>query len=390
MSSTTTTYNSAASEQPVAIRPHASFPEPQINPPHSSRPRPKHLQPLAIGQVIPRNRRHSGTYVRYPVTGNGLASQFTHSPSEDTPGSATSLATPSLSAVRQYYKDNNLRTAFQGPRSPRVPPNTPAYDARRASILTPTSLTAHFDKLAASSPVLARGELRSPIVLRSPNFARRGPPVGRPYRQRSIVDESRDMLLDNLPTSEICRLGSAVTPTSPVVGRRLSLPAKPPKDRLRDFGHLYLGNVLTSDVFVKALHISKVDQIGRRDSVMSNHSDFDSDKINVPKVGQEAEHIMLRARVMPIAKERKPFMIQRRLNRSDLKAMSAAHSVDQKTPQQPKQEKEGKDKASNYSPKARYMPKSPRKGQPGGEQKRAIMPLRKYSIVNTSYIVHRG
>lgn len=184
------------------------------------------------------------------------------------------------------------------------------------------------------------------------------------------------MLLDNLPTSEICRLGSAVTPTSPVIERRLSLPAKPPKDRLREFGHLYLGNILTSDVFVKALHIRKVEQIGRRDSVMSNHSDFDSDEINVPRVGQDAEHIMLRARVMPIAKERRPFMIQRRLNRSDLKAMSAAHGVDQKSPKSPST---GRKSLPQYKP----LPKSPRKNGHGVE-KRMMMPIRKLALYHLS------
>ena len=175
------------------------------------------------------------------------------------------------------------------------------------------------------------------------------------------------MLLDNLPSSEACRLGSAVTTSSPMVERRASLPAKPPKGRLREFGHLYLGNIPTSDVLVKALHIRKVEQIGRRDSVMSNHSDMDSDEINVPMVGQDAEHIMLRARVIPCARERKPFMIQRRLNKSDLKAMSAAHSVERKSPQSPVMGKKGLP--------TRQMPKSPSKN--GVKETRTMMPIRK-------------
>ena len=78
---TATTTIRAASEAPS--RPHVSFQEPDSNRPHSCRPRPTHLQPLAIGQFIPRQRRHSGTYIRYPVTGNALNSLFPYSPSEE-------------------------------------------------------------------------------------------------------------------------------------------------------------------------------------------------------------------------------------------------------------------------------------------------------------------
>lgn len=372
----------ATSEAP--LRPHVSFQEPESNRPHSSRPRPKHLQPLSIGQVIPRQRRHSGTYIRYPVTGNALKSQFPHPPSEESPSSATSLATPSLAAVRQYYKDNSLRTAFQGPQSPRAPPPTPAsFDSRRSSIITPTSLTARFDKLAASSPI------RSPTLLRSPVLSIYQEPVGRTYRQRSIVDESRDMLLDGVPASEVSQLGSVASPSasSPDVGRRRpsyvhfvnSLPSRPPKNKLREFGHLYLGHILTSDVFVRALHIRKVED-GRRDSIRSAHEDVDSHEMNVPKVGEDNEFFLLRARVIPCAKERKPFLIQRRLNKSDLKAMSAVNTVEQKESKLREGEKEnnhGRHKLPSRPLNLAGSPKSPRKVGKEQEQKRTLMPIRR-------------
>ena len=198
--------------------------------------------------------------------------------------------------------------------------------------MTPTSLTARFDKLVASSPI------RSPTLLRSPVISRHKEPLGRTYRQRSIVDESRDILLDGVTAPEVSQLGSAVSPSSSsaVAERRPSyvhfvnsLPSKPPKDRLKEFGPLYLGHILTSDVFVRALHIRKPED-GRRDSVVSSCGDVEGEEMNVPKVGEDQEHFMLRARIIPCAKERKPFLIQRRLNKSDWKALSAANTVEQK------------------------------------------------------------
>ena len=379
---TATTTIRATSESPS--RPSISFQELEPNRPHSSRPRPKHLQPLAIGQVIPRQRRHSGTYIRYPVTGNALNSQFPPSPSEETPSSATSLANPSLAAVRQYYKDNNLRTAFQDPQSPRAPLPTPAsFNSRRSSIMTPTSLTARFDKLVASSPI------RSPTLLRSPVLSRDQEPAGRTYRHRYIVDEARDMTLDGVRASEISQLGlvASSSASSPGVERRRpsyvhfvnSLPSKPPKDRLREFGHLYLGHILTSDVFVRALHIRKVED-GRRDSILSAHEDVDSHEMKVPKVGEDNEFFMLRARVIPCAKERKPFLIQRRMNRSDLKAMSAVNTVEQKKSKLREGEKEnnhGRHKLPSRPLNLGGSPKSPRKVRKEQEQIRTLMPIRK-------------
>ncbi len=189
-------------------------------------------------------------------------------------------------------------------------------------MVTPTSqLVNHFGKLTTLSPVSAR----SPVG--SPRFA------SRTYRQRSIVDENREILLEGGNRDELTghrRRRPSEAPFTPI--------SKPPKERLREWGPLYLGNAASADVFVRALHIRKGDE--RRDSGMTNTHSEDSHEhdehegkegMRVPKTDED--FFMLRARVIPFAssntRERKPFMIQRKLNKADLKSMAEAASKEQ-------------------------------------------------------------
>jgi hypothetical protein len=278
--------------------------------PHTARSsnghRPTHLQPLATAQITQYQRRHSGPYLRSPASASPM--------SPETPDSAASLATPSLLGVRQYYRENGLYTAFQSPSPPLAPAPTP-LNPRRHSIVSPSGLASRFDKLQASSPLL--------------------PGMSPTIHRRSIVDESRDMLLDGVNRSELSRLGSVVTEAKPGPDRRPSEQSfvplgKPPFDRLREWGNAYLGNASTADVFVRALHIRqngnvKEKERERCDSVISNKSD---DGLAVPQ--SDDDHVVIRARVLPRSKQRKPFLIQRRFNKADLRAASPAKTEDVK------------------------------------------------------------
>lgn len=272
-------------------RRHVTFLEPSAAR-TSTRQRPTHLQPLATGHINPYHRRHSGPYLNYPVSANPM--------SPTTPNSAVSLATPSLLGVREYYRENGLYTAFQAPSPPTAPPPTPT-NPRRHSIVSPTGLASRFDRLQASSPQSAGMSSRSP--------------------RRSIVDESRDILLAGINRNELSRLGSIVAETMSGPDRRPSEQpvvtlGKPPPGRLREWGYAYLGNAKTADVFVRAMHIRPTGKdTERRDSVMSNKSEED-DSIVVPQ--SDEDHFVIRARVFPRSKQRKPFLIQRRFNKADL------------------------------------------------------------------------
>lgn len=112
--------------------------------------------------------------------------------------SAISLAIPSLAAVRKFYQDNGLRTAFQTELSPtehmvHFSQNPP----RRDSILLPSGLAIRMERIAVSSPANLGGE--------------------QVRERRSIVEVSRNMLSDEVNRIELAKLGGVVSrgPSSP-------------------------------------------------------------------------------------------------------------------------------------------------------------------------------
>jgi hypothetical protein len=77
-------------------------------------------------------------------------------------------------------------------------------------------------------------------------------------------------------------------------------------DHLRDWGHVYFGNASTADVFVNPLSL-------RRPS-LTLVKDEDGEK------AQSTGLVTIRARVLPKAKERKAFLIQRQFDIDELRA----------------------------------------------------------------------
>ncbi len=226
--------------------------------------------------------------------------------------SAISLASPSLAAVRKYYRDHGLRTAFQTQSSPKehrvyISEGLP----RRQSILSPGGLATRMERIAISSPV---------------NSAR----IEQVRDRLSIAEVSREMLLDGVNSGELARLGS-------VFSRRLSSPhssilssvsarisSKTNHDRLRAWGPAYLGNTAVADVYVKAVQLRISDQA--KDSSKFNVSEQGgpSGTFDHPTEGivstTNSKVITVRARVLPRAKERRPFLIQRRFNLEEMRA----------------------------------------------------------------------
>ncbi|RDL42353.1 uncharacterized protein BP5553_02332 [Venustampulla echinocandica] len=77
-------------------------------------------------------------------------------------------------------------------------------------------------------------------------------------------------------------------------------------DRLRDWGSVYLGNVATADVFVNAVSL----RLPSMTSVSEEEAEAKSASSNL---------VTIRARVLPKAKERKPFIIQRQFDIDELR-----------------------------------------------------------------------
>ncbi|OBT67055.1 hypothetical protein VE03_04542 [Pseudogymnoascus sp. 23342-1-I1] len=313
------TKNAQAPKQVNAPR-QVEFMEPKILK-APGRQRPYNLRPLSTTHIKPEQRPRGSPYPYH--------SDSPYRESPETPKSAISLATPSLAGVRKYYRQNGLHTAFQSPLSPSPPPFTPDR-SRRYSGLSSSGLVTRFDGLHATSPLSANS---SPTKLR-----------------RSFAEESRDMLLAGTSTkrSELSRASSVSADSrdhrseprsSNIPSRRLG---KPPPGRLREYGHVYLGNVASADIFVRAMHSRVRSQNkGRRESVMSNNGD-DDNYITIPQ--SDSDHVVIRARVVPFSKERKPFLIQRRFSKADIEASRPPAAEKSK---EEREEKNGKSNAGS-------------------------------------------
>lgn len=217
--------------------------------------------------------------------------------------------------------------------------------------------------------------------------------------RRSIVDESRDILLAGINRNELSRLGSIVAETMSGPDRRPSEQpvvtlGKPPPGRLREWGYAYLGNAKTADVFVRAMHIRPTGKdTERRDSVMSNKSEED-DSIVVPQ--SDEDHFVIRARVFPRSKQRKPFLIQRRFNKSDLHRGSPVKTEQTKGEDKCGESDSGSGKEEGRTEKSSDQmpvvepsqptpslpPKPPGKALPPiVDSKKRVMPIRKFRFL---------
>lgn len=348
------------------------------------RQRPYNLRPLSTTHIKPEQRPRGSPY---PYRSN---SPYREPP--ETPTSAISLATPSLAGVRKYYRENGLHTAFQSPLSPSRPPFTPGC-SRRYSGLSSAGLITRFDGLHASSPLSTNP---SPIKSR-----------------RSFVEESRDMLLAGTNRSELSRASSVSAdsrehcPNPDLSPRRLG---KPPPGRLREYGHVYLGNAASADVIVRAMHSRVPNQNkGRRDSVVSSTAE-DENYITIPQ--SDSDHVVIRARVVPYSKERKPFLIQRRFRKADIEASRPTTTGETKGEDKEKpdagspKEDEGaksereKKAAAQVAPEEPSSTPSPQPAPPAKSSspeketakpisagpRRRVMPIRKFYLVALSPI----
>lgn len=115
--------------------------------------------------------------------------------------------------------------------------------------------------------------------------------------QRSMVDETRSMLLSGMTASQANHLGA-------VVNRRLSAPAEVSQksrrqslamvqpDMLQAWGHVYFNEPAKADVFVASSALRRPSSGGMADCTDGNH-------------------VVIRARIRPRSKIRKPFLIAR-------------------------------------------------------------------------------
>jgi hypothetical protein len=236
------------------------------------------------------------------------------------PMSAISIASPSLLAVHQNYREHDLKTALQATLPPAGYRIRPASNLpRRHSVLSPGGLAIRIERIAFSSPGAPRTTIYG-------------------TKRRSIAEESREILLSGINRSELARLGSVVTrryssphPNGPpaIIGK---FPFDNTQNRRRKWGRVYIGNAATADIIVKAVPlrragevtVSKSDGEVKKEKMATERS---KDTDNLMPITSRRD-IIVRARIVPGTKHRRPFLIQRRFNLDEMQASLPKTSTD--------------------------------------------------------------
>jgi hypothetical protein len=146
-------------------------------------------------------------------------------------------------------------------------------------------------------------------------------------------------------------------------------------DHLRDWGYAYLGNSQTADAFVNAVGL-------RRPSLALVEGDIQVKSIDL---------VTIRARVIPKAKERKPFLIQRQFNIEELRSriLKSPVSLDQESNTPTRLRRSGRNRrssawqAASAANKTSGICKTPIAGT--SSLGNGALPIRKYPASPFSY-----
>lgn len=158
------------------------------------------------------------------------------------------------------------------------------------------AMVAQVGLMSMDSPINRRAH---GLPVTAPNTP--GTPTAQCARNRSMAEQTRNILLSGMTLSQANDLGT-------VANRRLSAPADilqkqrrqsmllMQPDKLQDWGHVYLDNPTKADVFVAPSAL-------RRQS-----------GVYIKLESTEENRVAIRARVRPRSKDRKPFVIARKFD----------------------------------------------------------------------------
>lgn len=168
---------------------------------------------------------------------------------------------------------------------------------RSLSPIAEQAMAARVGHLSMESPMFAASPT---LPLSTPNT-----PVNYQHSSRSIVDETRSMLLSGMSAAQANDLGA-------VANRRLSVPANVSQkarrqslallqpDMLQTWGHVYFNEPAKADVFVAPSALRRPSGGAQADGIDGNH-------------------VAIRARIRPKNKDRKPFLIARSFDIGELR-----------------------------------------------------------------------
>lgn len=194
--------------------------------------------------------------------------------------------------MRQHGRAAVERRGATGAQTPLTGDNlsgTPLAPIAEQAMMTRVGL------MSMDSPIHQRGP---GLLATTPNTSTPATPSTQSARNRSMAEQTRNMLLSGMTASQANDVGT-------VANRRLSAPADVLQkerrqslllmqpDKLQDWGHAYLGNPTKASVFVAASAL-------RRQS-----------GVYIKTESSEGNCVAIRARVRPRSKDRKPFVIAR-------------------------------------------------------------------------------
>ena len=139
------------------------------------------------------------------------------------------------------------------------------------------------------------------------------------------IDRHEDGSLTEVKRNDLVKVTAVATAKrssadpAPVSDFLQQVPFQYTHDRLRDWGFAYLGNTSTADAFINAVSL-------RRPSLQLVREDVAEDP------PEQTGMVTIRARVLPKAKERKPFVIQRKFDIEELRASIPAVQRPVKSP----------------------------------------------------------
>ncbi|KAG6368457.1 hypothetical protein INS49_002664 [Diaporthe citri] len=234
-----------------------------------------------------------------------------------------------------------IKTDYAGPVETHlrpIQPSTPGYDvsmrqheramverldsrgglSRSLSPVAEQSMSARVNLLTMESPMRSRTPVFPPTAPNTPMLA--SPST---HRRQSMAQEARSILLSGMSPSQASSVGA-------VANRKLSAPAEVIQKQQRPtmalldpgmlhaWGHVYLGDLTKADVLVAPAALRRLSGTEQPDSAgeRNGHSD----------------RIAIRARVRPKGRERKPFLIERSLDMSVLRAVVTSAATPVRSP----------------------------------------------------------
>ncbi|KAG0651681.1 hypothetical protein D0Z07_1980 [Hyphodiscus hymeniophilus] len=127
------------------------------------------------------------------------------------------------------------------------------------------------------------------------------------------VEQTEDVSMTDVVQEDQVKLTAVTTgerkdaSSAPISDFLQKVPFQYTHDRLRDWGYAYLGNSATADAFINPVNL-------RRPSLQLVKDDISGDRLDQPGM------VTIRARVLPKARERKPFVLQRKFDIEGLRA----------------------------------------------------------------------